>query len=290
MKVETLPFVGPMQADQKISTAETSLVDRTFAAYRYGVKQVVDYLVENGWFAPGVILGTFLLEPWSNFKASCLFLLGYSKNFQWYGLNPDKLTPEQAKKRPMLLLHGNFHNQSAWIMMAKALQKADGAPIFTVNLYSGDFNAKDRPIIEAKIEVIKQLYRKMGIDNIEIDIMGHSRGATMAFYTALENDCWEIDQEGGIGVIADQVKWRKEIGNIIRLGTPTTAYQSQWLNAAMRNRIYEIDGVYDCLVDARSKADTKHKAEIKCGHLALLFHQLTAEQVALWRKQWQVKC
>lgn len=80
------------------------------------------------------------------------------------------------------MLHGNLHNQSAWLPLAAFLHSNKYlGPIFTVNLPSYDVTDTDRAIIEHKLNEIKQLYVEKNMFDVNITLIGHSRGAGLAY-------------------------------------------------------------------------------------------------------------
>lgn len=252
--------------------------------YEKGVKKIIDFLRSYDMRNVSNVVGTQLLEPWSSFKSALLIPLGWVNKFQFFGLNPDRLTPEQAKKKPLLLIHGNMHNQSAWLPFVKYIQNSYDGPIYTVNLNNGPLTENDRLILDAKIKEILAQYAEHGNYDVQIDIVGHSRGARMAFYAALDPSCWRIDENGKPKVLPSKVEWRHEIGNIVRIGYPLKRKQDTWLDELMRSRIYEIDGLHDCIVDERSLADPSHLAQIDCGHLELMHAEETFARILRWVK------
>lgn len=277
MRVQALPATNwdhPIQSLYQAGNAFSQTIplsERVFSAYKTAIKSFLDFLKNHDYRATRMIIAPYLLEPFSVFKASCLYPLGWKAKLQCFGLNPSKITLEQSRHKPLLLLHGNYHNQSAWLKLAHALQKVYQGPLYTVNLHNGNLTEKDRPLIEAKIEEIKKQYKAYGKEDIEIDIIGHSRGATVAGLTALDGSSWRINEKGRVIFDPDKIAWRSDIGNIIRIGSPTLEEELSLLDPYMRSKIFEIDGKDDCDVEERSLLDQDHRVEIPCGHLTLLF-------------------
>lgn len=103
---------------------------------------------------------------------------GETDTFHEYGLNPTELSESQKEYAPALLIHGNYHNQSAWLPLAKYLHDTSyPGPIFTVNLPSGPITDRDYEIINHKCAEIRRL------TEIPIAMIGHSRGGVFIFYT-----------------------------------------------------------------------------------------------------------
>lgn len=253
----------------------SEVFERIISAYKKNVKSFLDYLKERGYLAPMMMISPWLLEPVSAAKASLLFpmgiLEGWLGRFQFYGLNPTKITAEQAQMKPVLLIHGNYHNQSAWLPLAKVLQQSYKAPVFTINLNHGYLTEKDRPLLEKKLEEIKALYRAHGVEDVVVDYVGHSRGATVSLLAAADGHSWTICPKGMVKFSSDKAIWRKDAGRIIRIGFPTQREELEKIHPELRNRIIEIDGTDDLLVDDRSLLEASNKTAVPCGHLSLLY-------------------
>lgn len=106
---------------------------------------------------------------------------GLKEPFRWHGLNPTQLDKNEARKPAILFLHGQGHNQSGVIPLAKKLQKANISPVFTLNL---TYNEKKPELHEnqliQRISEIKELYKKNGQKNLQLILVGHSRGGIEA--------------------------------------------------------------------------------------------------------------
>lgn len=230
------------------------------AFYSNTIEGMVQFLFKNGWFWFGVVFGTILHEPWQVVKASFLYPFGLKKQFQFYGMNPAAITGEQL--RPILLIHGNLHNQSAWISLAKELKKAGIGPVFTLNLPSGNITDRDFALIGAKINQIKRLYQK----EITIDLVGHSRGGDLA------------------GEIGDCI-WKVGVnfGKVIKIGIPFTKGEIEelkWIHPNFTERVLEITAKHDVLVGKReSFIPRKCRLEVDTGHLGLLYSPVVHAEI-----------
>ena len=68
-------------------------------------------------------------------NAGLLTPLGFMGRFNLHSLNPESITEEQSKLRPILLIHGNYHHQGGWLPFAHTLEKGNNKrPVYTVNL------------------------------------------------------------------------------------------------------------------------------------------------------------
>ena len=228
----------------------------------------------------GRSITAFCSEPIHSLRASIYYLLGYLEPFCFYQMNPHKIRPSQVKKRAILLIHGNFHNQSAWIALAKSLTQSNLGPIYTVNLNPGPLTEADREVINAKIAEIRSQYDVHGA-KVVIDIIGHSRGSEMAFLTALEDNCWQISS-GFKKITSEKVSFKPEIGRVIRVGTPTDDEEKNALPRDLLDRIYEIDASNDSFVLQKSQVKKTNRILVDTGHLGLLFSPTVHRQILLW--------
>jgi hypothetical protein len=244
--------------------------------------RIVRFFVDRGWILTAALLGTFLSEPLQGLRGGATFYLGWKKHFNFYGLNPKKISAEQANKRPILLLHGNYHNQSAWLALAKKLVRSKLGPVYTVNLPSGKLTIKDQQIINKKIEEIKAQYLVHGKHDIKIDIVGHSRGGQLAHLISFAN--WHIDDQGNY--FEDGRCIRPDIGKVIRLGNILNSeHVSDIYARKMGDRFYEIVGRYDVLTREKSLLEAAHQLELDCSHVQLLYSHAVHRQILEWRSE-----
>ena len=133
-------------------------------------------------------LRLILVEAGSIFLVVCAYPFGFL---------PEKPTSLQvAQKRPVILLHGLFHNRAVWFLMKQRLEQC-GFPVVTVNL--------------PPFEMVETLARKIAetveetlvtYDAEQVDIVGHSMGGLLARYY--------IEFMGG----------DKRVSHCVLLGTP----------------------------------------------------------------------
>lgn len=195
------------------SISKPSFFQRVRNAYLKAIRKFVKFLQKYELFATSLVLGTLLTELWPAFKAAFIGAAYYRKDFNYYHMNPKILTQEELNKQPILLIHGNYHNQSAWISLAKKLQLNYLGPVYTVNLPGGVITDKDYEILDEKMEEIKAQYKKSKAGHIKIHVIGHSRGGFLASEMA-----WvtlKKDQKGN-----RYWKRSEDIGKIITIGHP----------------------------------------------------------------------
>ncbi len=238
--------------------------------YRKLIRKMICFLRERQWKAAAVMFGTMLLEPLHAIKAGFATPLGWRKRFNFYQFNPGSVTSEQAQKRPILLIHGNYHNQSAWLDFAKKLAATNFGlgPIYTINLPSGEITNNDYDCLDEKINSIKGQYCHYGYGDTKIDIVGHSRGAYLA-QMAIKNILGLSNYIGKlikIGSILD-----KENFDLIRRQNPV-----------LINHIYEIRGLKDCIECGKSLLPQRQRLDVDSGHLGLLYLSKTHEQIIEW--------
>lgn len=234
------------------------------SVYKHAVTCLVQQLRmwEYRWAAN--IMGALLWEPIKAIQSGMNLSQGKEKEFHPYGINPTELSDEQKRSTPILALHGKNGTQGSFITMAQAFQKAGVGPLFTLNLCEGELTMEDKDRIDAKIFEIQRLYGR----EIQVDLIGYSRGAEMALYMGLEADSWHI-KEGGY--CYQDKKWNVMnplIGRIFRIGSMTIESEWNLLSEEIRERIYEVRGTEDILMPEKSLAH--HQIEVYEGHVGLV--------------------
>ena len=225
------------------------------------------------------ILCTLILEPLAIMQASGTYHLGWKKDFHYEGSNPIFITQEQAKKNPILLLHGDLHNQSAWLSLAKKLQTADVGAVYTLNLPHHLLTNRDFELINAKIETIKSQYAHQGRTDVKINLVGHSRGAKIAYYLGIDPKAWKI-KKGKLILTGQPVALREDIGTIIKLGYPTSEWEVQ--HFGILKNVYDITGNRDMIVKHPSALPQDHQMIVNAGHLGVLYDDQVQEQIIKW--------
>jgi predicted esterase len=264
-KSPTNAILAPQLA---LSNKETSWWDRITQAYFRALKGLMQWLEQRIGRGVALGVGSTLSEPISSTRAG-LEMLFYNcfKTPRFSGVNPETLSPNQLAVKPVLCLHGNYHGPSAFTDIAAALKEAYDPGIFTVQLPHGPRTEKDTHIINAKLKEIRDLYEAHGVPNVKIDLVGHSRGADLAFQHSVY----------------------QEIGKVVLIG----AYcQHENETAAVQQRCLQINGANDCLTDttrldrATQKAltDPHHSQIIDTGHLKLIYHSQTHQSLIRWLK------
>lgn len=258
------------------STA-TPLLERIKLVYLNVIRKLVVFIVKYKWMLIAGALGSLLTEPWASIKSGFLNLANLKKDFHFYNMNPLVLTEEQQKHNPILLLHGDYHNQTAWLSFAqnhkaKNLQQ----PLFTVNLPAGEMTHVDDEIIHRQIDKIKELYKKYNINNVKIDIVGHSRGSDLS-----QRIAWTVIDKDG------KRNWKRseDIGKIVKIGgvlKKEEIVEIEKLEPDFATRVLEISGKYDILEPDPSSLKPNHWAIINCGHVELLFSREMHQRVFQW--------
>lgn len=188
-------------------------------------------------------------------------ILGYGKNFHFFGANPTVLTEEQKKHRPILLCHGNHTNQSAWLPFLHFLKEnGNQRAVYTINLPARPFYASyeqrkletqdDLTRIMPKILEIKKLHEIKESEPLNIDLMGHSMGS---------QNIQELSQE----------KFKEfQINNLVTVGTPF--WQNNRKN--IKGHICDITGDWDLIYPLKSTLHEKKNVKIlNTGHGGIMF-------------------
>lgn len=248
---------------------------RIYEVYFYAIRKLVDYLDSWGLEVAGMIIGTLLIEPWQALKIAFYTPANWVSHFNFYNMNPTTLTNEELSKCPLLLLHGNFNNQSSWLDLASELQTKKIGPIFTVDLPNGELTATDYKIIYNKIREIKALYRKHHVTNVKINLAGFSRGSELASDTA-----WPTLRAANL-----QRTWdcANNIGKVIKIGTFLSKNyidRIKKIDPTFIERTFEIVGKYDVLRPERSLLPPNHYQVMPTGHFGLISSTETANAIA----------
>ncbi|SDL38204.1 Triacylglycerol esterase/lipase EstA, alpha/beta hydrolase fold [Geoalkalibacter ferrihydriticus] len=81
-----------------------------------------------------------------------------------------------GKGRPILLLHGLFHNRSCWWLLKRRLEQAGLGPIYTLNLNT--WRSDIEPLTELAAGKVDEIRRAHGVERV--DLIGHSLGGLIA--------------------------------------------------------------------------------------------------------------
>mgnify|MGYP000213907860 CR=1 FL=1 len=245
-----------------------------------GLKKTAETAAFFG-FATKTVVET---ETVDTFKAA-YNMLGYKSFFhknQAYGLNPDQIKQEQRDLPAVLFIHGNFHDDTAWVAAAKHLQKTN-IPLFTVNLPAGDVGARDMDIVKKKWDEIVELYHKAGADThqLKIHLVGHSRGAyVIQEYLAQK----ETTQHLG-DVVVMGLWW---------LGTAQDADVFFDKYPSLEGRIFRLNGKNDVLLSSTCSGEysyllgstpfilSENELRFDTGHVGLLYDT----KVLAWMENW----
>lgn len=194
-------------------------------------------------------IASLLIEPLAVIKSA----------WRW---NQVIMTGGARVDRAYLLIHGNHHNPSAWVEFSKG---ALNAALFTVHLPSGPITEVDVRLIEEKIEEIQ---KKVG--DVPIDLVGHSRGAIVAFLAALQKGCFEFTEKGEIE-FARHLFFKGEVSRLIGIAHPYSPNLLAALDPADQKKVFEIVAERDVLVLDQSHLPSHQKFHSKAGHVGVLY-------------------
>lgn len=238
------------------------LLQRIAIAYKQAVFRVVEFFRRHRCIVTAAVIGEVFLELPQALKIGFFSVLGWKKHFNFYDLNPKSITSDQAELRPILLIHGNLHNQSVWLEFAKMLKTAKLGPVYTVNLPSGLPGDKDVEILNKKYAEIKEQYKIQGKKIPKVNLVGYSKG----------------------GCISECIlKGRPDIFDKII----TVGYTRQFINDnnQLESRIFEITGKFDALISKKSSLPSNQQLEVDTGHLGLVFSEKVHQQIIDWLSQ-----
>lgn len=118
---------------------------------------------------------------WDLIKGIFRELKGFGRLIGNYFIDLEKEDPQTSldKSIPILLIHGIFHNSSAWIYLRHRLKGEGFLSVFTINLanpFTHTIEDYGKQIAE-KIKRIQEITRKK-----EIILVGHSMGGVISAY------------------------------------------------------------------------------------------------------------
>ena len=218
------------------------------------------------------------------------YLKGSSIKFEDYGANPKILTRKAALRPATILVHSSESNQGQWRPLLRSVEKQSGlGPLFTFNYKDGD----ELDLLKQKIIEIKALYKNAGVDEVIINLVGHSLGGIASAEYAFSPEIWiEGTRVGKVITIAARLK---NIDNV--LDTPYYAYALPTLKRIenifpkieenSRNvEFFTIAAENDWLVPEQSvliAKDTSHKAIIpEVGHVTIPQSDITNNLIIKW--------
>lgn len=218
--------------------------------------------------------------------AICHFPFGCFKRCFFAGLNPRRLSKEEASHPALLLLHGDWHNQSGWLPLAWKLKRHYKGAIFSINS-----NARwGRKRIQAKLREIRQMAQKSGASlPIQIILIGHSMGGILAAETLLASpplEGLELIQAISIGGRLQPKEYpfyklnRHLFNRLERLKKRVKEKRD------LLTRLYSIGSEADWLVPPEATT-LFQPPEQQCllegeGHLSLLYSERVHEQIFQW--------
>ncbi len=251
-----------------------SIWEKISAAYLNCIRLYVKYLRRRNIVVFGLVSATFLTEPLNAFKGAFMTPYGWKRHFDYFDLNPKSLTESQLEKNPVLLIHGNYDNQRAWLQLAEKLQK-EGIPAFTLNLPPGKVSRWDKSLLEKKWEEIRSLYHQYGRNNLAINVVGHSRGAYLSVMLGVNKEGWDIKKRGVLSTDILKRRQRQDIGKIIQIGQyfSLNEFQDKVSTALnLKEKIFCITGTRDILAPSNSNALPPDQIfTFDEGHLGLIF-------------------
>lgn len=234
----------------------------------------ISYCNNNGYRVVSGILNSITNEPTNFLYLALTYPLGWLPWFNYYGLNPSKLTSSQAKDAAVLYLPGFNANQSSALQIAKEFQKDGQLAVFTLNLQNKTlYCEQDFLLIEQKISAIRELYAKHGNDQVIIHLIGHSRGATVAYYVSIEPNHWKLNLDGAFELTPEikgdikLIKYRKEIGKVSFFGGGRVPYGYD-THDFVKSKFQCIEGTRD----NTSSLDKEHTVKVENCHQTTIYH------------------
>lgn len=160
-------------------SAVTSATSYSTSIHSIHKKRTCDRFIKCFWNA--VHLTTAIVtEIIATLQSMIILHKGKKKVFQYYNLNPSKLSAKEADQPAILFLHGLYHNQTGALALAKKLQKEGIGPFFSANFkYNTKKIEKNHKQLRARMKEIRALYAAKG-KPVRFILIGHSYGTKTA--------------------------------------------------------------------------------------------------------------
>lgn len=207
-----------------------------------------------------------------------------------YFVNLEKRNPkivEGNNQKPILLIHGLYHNSSAWIEYIGQLKAAHVGPVFTINLGNpfGSIHSHAEKIKKMVAEIQRITGRK------DIMLVGHSMGGVVASTFALDwatkdtlvTDIVTIASPLDGSSVAHYIGYGKSVRET-RTGSDHITDLSDKICQQTKINFFHIASKTDQLVPAWSAAlpknkRAKHLIFPNLGHCALLYSKAVIDPI-----------
>ena len=201
---------------------------------------------------------------------------------------PRKTNSSAGSNKPILLIHGYWHNQTGWFLFRRHLVRAGFGPIYSLNLFPVSSSIEH---FGNQVAVLVEQIRKT-TGSKELALIGHSMGGLVAAY------------------YAERLAPPRQVTDIITLGTPFggtrraalgkgvcveqmlpnspfLADLSYWIQRGNGTCYYHIGAEWDgIIVPACSAFSGNPKASCiwlqNEGHMGLLYSPAATRQVIAW--------
>ncbi len=218
------------------------------------VKDVFHFLHSHQLTFLANVVATFMIEPFNAIHAGYLMQKGLDGK-KIRNLNPKKLSQEQLKYSPVLLIHGDSSNSGLFAPLLERLSaEMPHKPFFTIDLVNQDgiVSAKNHlKILFAKVKEITDLYPSDTPP--KLSFVGHSSGGDIL----------------GPLVKLMQTKQLTKPGAMIKIGSIFSKFEAEEFSHFSHGKFLEILGTKD--IFEGDKSHLPNKLVVNSGHLGLLF-------------------
>ena len=195
--------------------------------------------------------------------------------------------PKEAGRRPILLVHGYLHNQTAWIWLRRELEKKGLGPIYSLNL-SPPF-ASIPHLSEKLAKKVNSILEETECSNVIL--IGHSMGGLVSsFFTEYLAD---KDQVSRVITIASPFHGTRLAalgrGHNVAEMVPNSAFLEELRQriCASKTPYYLVASKLDNIVVPWSSAVIEESGIQRLvlnnlGHLSLLISPVVADQIVEW--------
>jgi len=192
------------------------------------------------------------------------------------GLNPIHLTEQQASKTPTILLHGDFHNATAFHSLSERLREHGVGPLYVIeysNLEEGIAQ------LDTLIGQIRTHYHRWDVQDVRVNLVGHSMGGIVATEYMRRSP----EKVGKVITVGSRLKPVGSLTFAYRRSRHAIAHLHGWLNENHHLPLYNIAAGRDWLVPkeaALATCPTRHTVVHGTSHLSVLYAKETTDRIA----------
>lgn len=210
LKANQLVHGNTHDCQMHITNEKMSVLSRLRACYIRNIQAFSQYLFKKGWVIPHYLVGSLFAEPGTVAAASTSGLcrrVGLLPTWQKHGFfdagNPESIKaliqtvkaqiaekPGVKLPPPVLLFHGVMSTPEVWLPWASTLTEAKNkgqiGQVITLQL-TNEMSARMKEVRNA-IAAVVEAYKLAGHEDVNVDLIGHSKGGYAAHLAAFKKE------------------------------------------------------------------------------------------------------